>query len=95
MMCRSPWLLDCIQSCLRRDPQLRPPIDGADGLLEHPFLQPQGTRAMKLYKQMAVDNNTMKEVIRQIHEHSKDPRWNEEGIIQRVTQVSVGEECDE
>ena len=50
---------------------------------------------MKLYKQMAVDNNTMKEVIRQIHEHSKDPRWNEEGIIQRVTQVSVGEECDE
>lgn len=86
-MCRNPWLLDSIKSCLQRKPELRPSIDGENGLLEHPFLQPQGPRAMKLYKQMALNNSTMKEVIRQIHEHAADSRWTEE-LIPYVTQVS-------
>lgn len=85
---RNPWLLDIIKSCLQRDPSLRPSIDGEDGLLSHPFLQPQGPRAMSLYKQMAVDNEIMKEVIKQIHENAKDKRWEEETIIPLVTQVS-------
>ncbi|KAG5181303.1 kinase-like domain-containing protein [Tribonema minus] len=33
-------LLDTMQSCLRWDPQLRAPIDGRDGLLEHRYLHP-------------------------------------------------------
>lgn len=80
--------MDIIKSCLQRDPSLRPSIDGENGLLSHPFLQPQGSRAMSLYKQMAVDNKIMKEVIKQIHENAKDERWKEEAIIPLVTQVS-------
>lgn len=84
---RNPWLSDIIKSCLQRDPHLRPSIDGVDGLLEHPFLQPQGIRAMSLYKQMAVDNAIMREVILQIHAHSRDERWKNGKIIPLVTQV--------
>ena len=72
---------------MQRDCRLRPSIDGEDGLLKHPFLQPQGVRAMNMYKQMAVDNDVMKEVILQIHQRAKDERWEEEGMIGMVMQV--------
>jgi serine/threonine protein kinase len=37
---RDVALLSVMQSCLQRDPTLRPSIAGTGGLLEHPFLRP-------------------------------------------------------
>lgn len=79
-----------MKSCLQRDPTRRPAIEGPDGLLEHPFLQPQGQRALQLYKQMSMDNAIMREVIRQIHEAARDQRWKKEGIVPLVTKVGMG-----
>ncbi|EGZ09120.1 hypothetical protein PHYSODRAFT_525160, partial [Phytophthora sojae] len=39
-------LEDVIRSCLQRDHRLRPPIDGDDGLLSHPFLRSTGSSAI-------------------------------------------------
>lgn len=86
---RNPWLLDVMKACLQREPAKRPAIEGPNGLLEHPFLQPQGQRALQLYKQMSMDNAIMREVIRQIHEVARDRRWEKEGIVQLVTKVGV------
>ena len=76
-----------MKACLQRDPAKRPAIEGPNGLLEHPFLQPQGQRALQLYKQMSMDNAIMREVIRQIHEVARDQRWEKEGIVPLVTKV--------
>ena len=86
---RNPWLLDVMKACLQREPAKRPAIEGPNGLLEHPFLQPQGQRALQLYKQMSIDNAIMREGIRQIHEVARDRRWEKEGIVQLVTKVGV------
>ncbi|CBK21435.2 uncharacterized protein [Blastocystis hominis] len=85
----NPWLLDVMKACLQRDPAKRPAIEGPNGLLEHPFLQPQGQRALQLYKQMSMDNAIMREVIRQIHEVARDQRWEKEGIVPLVTKELV------
>ncbi|KAH9159610.1 hypothetical protein LEN26_002252 [Aphanomyces euteiches] len=39
---RNRHLADVIRSCLQWDPKLRPAIEGPGGLLEHPFLNPDG-----------------------------------------------------
>lgn len=90
---RNPWLLDVLRSCLQREAALRPPIDGPDGLLQHPFLQPQGSRAMQLYKQNAMDNEIMREVIRQVRESAHDPRWKVPGMVPKVTKVGMAGTC--
>lgn len=86
--------MDILKGCLQRDPNLRPTIDGVNGLLSHPFLEPQGMRARCLYKKMTVDNEVMRETIRQIHASSGDERWKREGIIPLVTDVVLGEWAD-
>lgn len=83
--------MDTLKGCLQRDPNLRPTIDGENGLLSHPFLEPQGMRARYLYKQMTVDTEVMRETIRQIHASSGDERWKREGIIPLVTDVINGD----
>ena len=78
-----------MKSCLQRDPTKRPAIEGPNGLLEHPFLQPQGQRALQLYKQISMDNAIMREVIRQIHAAARDRRGEKEGIVPLVTKVAM------
>ncbi|KAF4031044.1 Protein kinase domain [Phytophthora infestans] len=39
-------LEDVIRSCLQRDHRLRPPIEGENGLLQHPFLRSGGSSAV-------------------------------------------------
>ena len=91
----NPWLLDVLHLCLQRDPLRRPPIDGPNGLLQHPFLQPQCVRAMQLYKEMTMKSVTMHETVRQIHALSKDERWKMEGIVPMVTKVGVELDSDD
>ena len=67
---RNPWLRDVIKSCLQRDPKKRPEIGGSAGLLEHPFLKPQGMRAMQLYKELAMNSSIMHDLLQQIHENA-------------------------
>ncbi len=87
-------MLDVIQSCLQRDPKRRPPIEGPGGLLQHPFLQPQGSRAMQLYKQHAMDNEIMRQVIRQLRETAHDERWKQPEMISLVTKVELRLHCE-
>lgn len=91
----NPWLLDVLHLCLQRDPLRRPPIDGPNGLLQHPFLQPQCVRAMQLYKEMTMKSVTMHETVRQIHALSKDERWKMEGSVPMVTKVGVELDSDD
>ena len=83
-------MLDVIQSCLQRDPKRRPPIEGPGGLLQHPFLQPQGSRAMQLYKQHEI----MRQVIRQLRETAHDERWKQPEMISLVTKVELRLHCE-
>jgi serine/threonine-protein kinase TTK/MPS1 len=41
----NPALLDVLKSCLQRKPELRAPIVGPNGLLQHPFLHPNSSPA--------------------------------------------------
>ncbi|KAF0694884.1 Aste57867_14259 [Aphanomyces stellatus] len=40
---RNKHLAHVVRACLQWDPKLRPSIEGPDGLLEHPFLNPDNT----------------------------------------------------
>lgn len=72
----NPWLMDVMKSCLQRNPSKRPSIGGAGGLLQHPFLQPQGERAMQLFQAATLGNENMQDIVRQILESSDDEVWN-------------------
>lgn len=94
LCCSNPWLLDVLRLCLQRQPKRRPAIGGPNGLLNHPFLQPQCVRAMQFYKEMTMESATMHETIRQIHESAGDARWKMEGIVPMVTNVYEGMQSD-
>ena len=72
----NPWLMDVMKSCLQRNPSKRPSIGGAGGLLQHPFLQPQGERAMQLFQAATLGNENMQDIVRQILDSSSDEVWN-------------------
>ncbi|OQR95307.1 hypothetical protein ACHHYP_00121 [Achlya hypogyna] len=61
---RNKPLRDVIVSCLQHNPKQRPTIEGADGLLEHPFLNPNkgGLTASTL-------ESTLESAAQFIHEH--------------------------
>ena len=85
----NPWLMDVLKSCLQRNPAKRPPISGVGGLLQHPFLQPQGERAMQLFQAAALGNENMQDVVREVLETAEDPVWNAEDSVKRVCYVGV------
>ena len=85
----NPWLMDVLKSCLQRNPAKRPPISGAGGLLQHPFLQPQGERAMRLFQAAALGNENMQDVVREVLETAEDPVWTLEDSVKRVCYVGV------
>ena len=90
----NPWLMDVLKSCLQRNPMKRPSIGGPSGLLQHPFLQPQGERAMQLFQAAALGNENMQDVVRQVLETVDDPIWNKEGSVDRICRVEMAEECE-
>lgn len=86
---RNPWLMDVLKSCLQRNPAKRPPISGVGGLLQHPFLQPQGERAMQLFQAAALGNENMQDVVREVLETAEDPVWAAEDSVKRVCYVGA------
>ena len=46
---------------------------------------------MQLYKQHAMDNEIMRQVIRQLREIAHDKRWKRPGIIPLFTKVELSE----
>ena len=48
---------------------------------------------MQLYKQNAMDNEIMREVIRQVRESAQDPRWKVPGMVPKVTKVGMAGTC--
>ena len=90
----NPWLMDVLKSCLQRNPMKRPSIGGPSGLLQHPFLQPQGERAMQLFQAAALGNENMQDVVRQVLKTVDDPIWKKEGSIDKICHVEISEEYD-
>ena len=86
--------MDVLKSCLQRNPVKRPSIGGPGGLLQHPFLQPQGERAMQLFQAAALGNENMQDVVRQVLETVDDPVWNKEGSVERICSVVLFEKCE-
>lgn len=87
MTIRNPWLMDVMKSCLQRNPSKRPPISGPGGLLQHPFLQPQGERAMQLFQAATLGNENMQDIVRQILESCDDDVWNKDGCVDALCNV--------
>ena len=48
---------------------------------------------MQLYKQHAMDNEIMRQVIRQLRETAHDDRWKQPEMVPQVTKV--GKEVDD
>ena len=89
---RNLWLINVLQACLQRNPKQRPSIEEPEkGLLQHPFLQPQGERARRMQKQQVIDNEITREVLRQIQKHADDVRWKRDGMIGMFSKVWVNE----
>lgn len=84
---RNPWLMDVLKSCLQRNPAKRPPIGGTGGLLQHPFLQPQGERAMQLFQAATLGNENMQDVVRQILNCQDDSIWEKEDCCDVICKV--------
>ena len=84
---RNPWLMDVLKSCLQRNPAKRPPIGGSGGLLQHPFLQPQGERAMQLFQAATLGNENMQDVVRQILHYQDDSIWKKEDCCDVICKV--------
>ena len=81
------WLMDVLKSCLQRNPTKRPSISGVGGLLHHPFLQPQGGRAMQLFQAATFGNENMQDIIRQVLESAEDDVWDQPQAIDHLCHV--------
>lgn len=86
--------MDVLKSCLQRNPSKRPPIGGQGGLLQHPFLQPQGERAMQLFQAATLGNENMQDVVKQILSSVDDPIWEEENCIDKICKVAFSHITD-
>ena len=81
-------------SCLQRNPVKRPSISGQGGLLQHPFLQPQGECLMQQVLGATLGNSNMRDVVKDILELSDDPIWEKEGFIDKICKVMQKGLCD-
>ena len=84
----------CLKVMFTAESNERPSIGGPSGLLQHPFLQPQGERAMQLFQAAALGNENMQDVVRQVLKTVDDPIWKKEGSIDKICHVEISEEYD-